>query len=104
MANPFDFTHAVILSGGGAYGAFEVGVLKSILTDKIGHGRYPRIRPSIYTGTSVGAINAAFMVSQSGEGIPPDQAIERLENAWLNVIAESPLTCGNGAFRIRADP
>ena len=30
--------HAVILSGGGAYGAFEVGVLKSIVTNQIGGG------------------------------------------------------------------
>jgi NTE family protein len=104
MANAYDFKHAVILSGGGAYGAFEVGVLKSILTEQIGHGRYPKITPSIYTGTSVGAINAAFMVSKSGEGVSAADATEMLEDAWLNIIAENPVTCGNGAYRIRADP
>src|SRR5204863_9242763 len=88
--------HAVILSGGGAYGAFEVGVLKSIVTNQIGGGRFPQIVPSIYTGTSVGAVNAAVMVSQDGLGVPAAEAIEFLENAWLNLIANSAETCGNG--------
>jgi len=104
MAGANGIKHAVILSGGGAYGAFEVGVLKSILTDQVGRGRYPKIEPSIYTGTSVGAVNAAVMVSQNGLGVHADEAIEFLENAWLNLIASSPETCGNGAYRIRVDP
>lgn len=104
MADPNGIKHAVILSGGGAYGAFEVGVLKSILTDQIGGGRYPKITPSIYTGTSVGAVNAAVMVSQDGLGVPAAEAVKFLEDAWLNLIANSPETCGNGAYRIRIDP
>ncbi len=104
MADETGIKHAVILSGGGAYGAFEVGVLKSILTNKIGGGRYPEIHPAIYTGTSVGAVNAAVMVSQDGLGVPAVEAVEFLEHAWLNLIASSPDTCGNGAFRFRLDP
>src|SRR6185369_6275707 len=104
MADASGIKHAVILSGGGAYGAFEVGVLKSNLTDQIGGGRYPKITPSIYTGTSVGAVNAAVMVSQDGLGVPPAEAVKFLEDAWLNLIANSPETCGNGAYRIRIDP
>ena len=96
--------HAMILSGGGAYGAFEVGVLKSILTNQIGGGKHPAIVPSIYTGTSVGAVNAAVMVSQDGLGVPAAEAVEFLEDAWLNLIADSAETCGNGAYRIRIDP
>src|SRR5438132_872145 len=104
MTDANSIKHAVILSGGGAYGAFEVGVLKSILTDQIGRGRYPKIDPVIYTGTSVGAVNAAVMVSQDGEGASSAEAVAFLENVWLNLIANSAETCGNGAYRIRADP
>lgn len=96
--------HAVILSGGGAYGAFEVGVLKSILTDQIGGGLYPKIEPVIYTGTSVGAVNAAVMVSQNGLGVSAAESAEFLEDVWLNHIANSAETCGNSAYRIRLDP
>ena len=104
MTDASGIKHAMILSGGGAYGAFEVGVLKSILTNQIGGGRYPKIEPSIYTGTSVGAVNAAVMVSQDGLGVPAAEAVEFLENAWINFIADSPETCGNGAYGIRIDP
>ena len=96
--------HAVILSGGGAYGGYEVGVLKALLSGQMPQTAFAKIDPDIYTGTSVGAVNAAVLVSQNGKGIPGDEAVEFLENAWLNMIAESPQTCGNGAFRIRADP
>jgi len=95
---------AVILSGGGAYGAYEVGALKAMLTDQMKHAGSGRIDPDIYTGTSVGAVNAAVMVSQAGAGIPAFEAVEFLEKAWVNLIADSPQTCGNGAFRFRGDP
>lgn len=104
MPNPTVDKHAVILSGGGAYGAYEVGVLKAMLTGQMPQTGFVQIDPAIYTGTSVGAINAAVMVSQSGAGVPGPEAIAFLENAWLNLIAEGPQTCGNGAYRIRANP
>jgi NTE family protein len=93
-------THAVILSGGGAYGAYEIGALKALFS-----GRMPitDLDPEVYTGTSVGAINAAVMVSQSGKGVHPAEAIAFLEDAWLNIIGASSRRCGNGAYRIRAD-
>jgi NTE family protein len=105
MAEADDNKHALILSGGGAYGAFEIGVLKFLLTDR--QGRRPSLRkvvPAIYTGTSVGAINAAVMVSQSGLGASAEEAVEYLEDVWLNLIADDDRTCGNGAYRIRLDP
>jgi predicted acylesterase/phospholipase RssA len=46
---------AVVLSGGGAFGAYEVGVL-SVL-ERVG------IRPSIMAGVSVGAINALLWIA-----------------------------------------
>ena len=50
---------AVVLSGGGARGAYEAGVLRFILDDlPERHGIEPRF--DIVCGTSVGAIHAAF--------------------------------------------
>jgi NTE family protein len=46
---------AVILSGGGAKGAYQAGALKALKS--LG------VEPAIYSGTSVGAFNAAFMVA-----------------------------------------
>ena len=42
------------------------------------------------------------MVSQAG--VPGGQAVERLEQIWLNEVAESEGSCGNGVFRFRANP
>jgi NTE family protein len=94
---------AVVLSGGGAYGAYEIGVLKGLLTGQIGGSGFAQIDPNVYTGTSVGAINAAVMVSQSGAGVPGPEAITFLEDMWLNLIATSAQSCGNGAYRFRGD-
>lgn len=47
---------AVVLSGGGSKGAYEIGVWKAL--------RKLHISYDIVTGTSVGALNAAFMVQK----------------------------------------
>ena len=99
-----EYKHAVILSGGGAYGAYEIGVLKALVTGKMPQTGYTPIDPAIYTGTSVGALNAAVMVSQHGSGASANEAIEYLENAWLDLMAEYSAKCGNGAYRLRGDP
>ncbi len=57
-----DKRFAIVLSGGGARGAYEVGVLKYIFLD------FPRetgLKPhfDIFCGTSVGAIHVAFLAS-----------------------------------------
>lgn len=92
----------VVLSGGGANGAYEVGILKALI-----HGASPAtghrpIDPDVYTGTSVGAFNAALMVSRPGT--PAAAVIAELEDLWLNRIANSLLSCGNGVFRVRGLP
>ena len=96
--------HAVILSGGGAYSAYEVGVLKALLKGEVRRTGFAPVDPEIYAGTSAGGINAAVMVSQDGLGVPPVPAVAFLERAWVDAIAEAEETCGNGAYRIRADP
>jgi NTE family protein len=57
MANP-DRT-ALVLSGGGARGAYEAGALSILapVLERLGQ------RPKIYVGTSVGAINAAYLAA-----------------------------------------
>src|SRR5262249_39138014 len=56
------------------------------------------LEPDVFTGTSVGAYNAAFLVSQwKAQG---SAANANLEQIWLNDVA-SRLQKTNGAFRIR---
>ena len=57
---------AVILSGGGARGAYEAGVLRFILDDlPQRHGIDPNF--DIVCGTSVGAIHAAFIAATADQ-------------------------------------
>ncbi len=94
---------AVVLSGGGAYGAYEIGCLKAIFAgESPATGKEP-FAADILTGTSVGAFNAAFLVSRTAGGKSCLRATEELETTWLETIAEQPEGCNNGVFRIRAD-
>lgn len=81
-------TQAVVLSGGGAYGAYEVGVLKA-LVERGWAG------PSVVTGVSAGAFNAAMLASAYDVDLP--RAVQHIENIWLNRIPGS-------VFHVRADP
>jgi NTE family protein len=92
---------AVVLSGGGAYGAFAVGVLKVLFSGRSPATRYQICDADIFTGTSVGAFNAAVMVMKPGES--SYATAMRLQDIWLNDIAERPGRCGNGVFRLRGD-
>jgi len=93
---------AIVLSGGGAYGAFAVGVMKVLFAGRSPATNYEPLAPNIYTGTSVGAFNAAVMATQGAED--PLQAALRLESIWLEQVAERPGRCGNGIFRLRGNP
>ena len=70
---------ALVLSGGGARGAYEVGVLSVLLPVLEGRGE----RPSILVGTSVGAINAAALASAAH--LPAERAIERELDRWSQI-------------------
>jgi predicted acylesterase/phospholipase RssA len=93
--------HAVILPGGGAYGAFEVGAMKAIFTGQCASTNYQPLNADIFTGTSVGAVNASFMVSQPGRSSA--ETVMDLEDLWLNRTADDPRRYGNGVFRFRFD-
>ena len=102
MSRESDEKTAVILSGGGAYGAYEVGVLKALLGGEMKGAGYRPIEPQIYTGTSVGSFNATVMVAQPR--VPGASAVARLEQNWLEEISDPGRGCGNGVFRFRAEP
>lgn len=72
---------ALILSGGGARGAYEVGVLSYVLdTFAAIRGKAPRI--DIVCGTSVGAVNACYLAAHLSE---PRQGISRLVDMWTAI-------------------
>ena len=72
---------AFILSGGGARGAYEVGVL-SYVFDELARrrGRAPRI--DMVCGTSVGAINACHLAAHASD---PTYGVRRLVDLWRNI-------------------
>jgi len=72
---------ALVLAGGAARGAYEVGVLWYIFDDLSRmRGVPPRI--DILCGTSVGAINACFLAAHLGD---PTTGIRRLANLWTEL-------------------
>ena len=67
---------AVVLPGGGARGAYEVGALSTLLPALQARGE----RVSIWCGTSVGAINAASLASLAH--LPADQQAQQTVALW----------------------
>jgi NTE family protein len=79
---------ALVLQGGGALGAYEVGVLK-VLFDKLieGKGSGKKEGPlfDIVAGTSMGAMNAAVLISNIvNRNKTWEEAAEELENFWTD--------------------
>jgi predicted acylesterase/phospholipase RssA len=94
--------HAVVLSGGGAYGAYEVGAMKALFSGDSPVTHYAPLNARVFTGTSVGSFNAAFMTTESG--VESSLTAARLEALWIEQISDNPQTCGNSVFRFRANP
>ncbi|HEY3237485.1 MAG TPA: patatin-like phospholipase family protein [Polyangiaceae bacterium] len=72
---------AVILSGGGARGAYEAGVLW-YLFDELTRQRGAPPRIDILCGTSVGAINSAFLAAHLAD---PVLGVRRLVEVWTGM-------------------
>lgn len=70
-----------MLSGGGARGAYEAGVIAGIveILEERGHRRAPF---SIFTGTSVGAINATWLAAHADR---PDMNVSGLLEQWRSL-------------------
>ncbi len=74
----------IVLSGGGSRGAYEAGILHYIRTDLARRlGRQVPI--DIISGTSVGAINAAFLAATAQA---PEHQARQLELAWRSLRIE----------------
>jgi len=70
---------ALVLSGGGARGAYQVGVMRYIAR------RRPFARFPILTGVSAGAINASFL---AGSADTFEGAVEALAERWLSLSTD----------------
>jgi predicted acylesterase/phospholipase RssA len=101
LMRAIDSNAAVILSGGGAYAAYETGVMKALFTGECPSNNYRFLNPGVMTGTSGGAINASILASYPDIDIC--QLARFLEDIWVNRIAGSPTRCGNGIVRFRGD-
>src|SRR5205823_5044902 len=64
---------ALVLTGGGARGAYQVGVLRCLAR------HLPKNAFDIITGVSAGAINAAFVASRNA---PLADVIDELSEVW----------------------
>ena len=70
-----------MLSGGGARGAYEVGVLDYVFSEfPDAQGKPPKV--DLISGTSVGAVNGAFVAS-SIEDVP--SAVKRMTDLWTGL-------------------
>jgi len=67
---------ALVLSGGGARAAYQVGVLRILSRE------FPEVVPDILTGVSAGGINAAFLAARSETY---QQKIDELAEMWSNL-------------------
>jgi NTE family protein len=85
-------TRAIVLSGGGARGAYEAGVLHYLVEEmpvRLGHPA----QLDLVLGTSVGAIHACYLVATAHQGA---ERAERLRGAWLGMRLEEFLRLAGG--------
>lgn len=76
----------LVLSGGGAKGAYQVGVVKAL--HELG------VDVGAVAGASIGALNAAILASAPSFG----KGIERMEALWRGLASSSPLSANFPAY------
>ncbi|MEZ4365384.1 MAG: patatin-like phospholipase family protein [Kofleriaceae bacterium] len=79
-----------VLSGGGSRGAYEAGIIHYLRTD-LARRMGRQVPIDVISGTSVGAINAAFLAATNDD--PASQA-ERICNAWRALQVEQLIGLG----------
>lgn len=67
---------AVMLSGGGARAAYQVGVLRVLARE------FPEVAPDIITGVSAGGINAAYLAAHTGSFA---EKLDALAETWSSI-------------------
>jgi NTE family protein len=77
---------ALVLTGGGARGAYQVGVLRHLAA------RFPELRIPILTGVSAGGVNVAHLAQHRGSF---REAVEQLVTLWRGLTP-------NHVFRVDA--
>jgi predicted acylesterase/phospholipase RssA len=92
---------AMVLSGGAAYAAYEVGVMRALFGGDSQVTFYTPLEVDIFTGTSGGSFNAAVMVSQPRSDNLT--TVEYLERVWLDRLSARRDECLDGAIRLRGD-
>jgi NTE family protein len=70
---------AMVLDGGGARAAYQVGLLRSLAR------RHPDLRLPMLTGVSAGALNAVFLAAHPG---PFVTAVDELANIWSSLTVD----------------
>ncbi|MGB1274583.1 MAG: patatin-like phospholipase family protein [Nannocystaceae bacterium] len=78
----------LVLSGGGARGAFQVGVWKVLHEDR---RAFDGALPSVISGTSAGALNGALIAA----GLTPEQILD----FWLDIADRPPIRANEDFFR-----
>jgi predicted acylesterase/phospholipase RssA len=92
---------ALVLSGGGAYGAYEAGIVKALYAGDSPATEFTPLDADVLTGTSVGSYNAAVLAMNT-DGARASAL--RLEKLWTTDIANKGDGRGNGVYRIRSNP
>jgi predicted acylesterase/phospholipase RssA len=88
----------LVLSGGGAFGAYEVGVIRALCGGLCPVTSGAALDAEVFAGTSVGNFNAAVLAMNHGGACA---SADRLQDIWLNRIADNDDGRGNGVYRIR---
>jgi NTE family protein len=70
---------AMVLDGGGARAAYQVGLLRALAR------RHPDLRLPMLTGVSAGALNAVFLAAHPG---PFAAAVEELSDIWSSLTVD----------------
>jgi len=91
---------ALVLSGGGANGAYEVGVLKALFGGKSPTTGGSPLHATSIAATSIGTFNTAVLLS-SYHRRRWDEAVAGLESVWIDRIAAPGRLSPNGVYRYR---
>jgi predicted acylesterase/phospholipase RssA len=88
---------ALVLSGGGAKGSFEVGAVKYLYEQGI--------RPGIICSTSVGSVNGLKLAEGEDDGSDPDpqRGFSGLESIWLGLKQNSDMYVEDSWFKNSPD-
>ena len=92
QAQNFNAGQALVLSGGGARAAYQVGCLRAIAQ------KIPDYRPEILTGVSAGAINATHLAAFQGSW---QESVEALVTLWQQMRTNKVYRTGIGPMASR---